>query len=452
MENNLLEQEKFFKELSYEIKERFISFFIEIINTKLFDIKHFNQNNISKEQLNKLIEVIINKNSVKSYKGDLSTNSLIKYYHYIFASNIEDKDKEEFEKTKKDFIEIFEKKFEQYLNNNNNNKNINKYEINNHYINIFLSDKKILLNKNQEESDTKNVNNDSFTFNSIGTLISCFPEKFSSPRQGNLLELTRGKIIMKKNIDMHCFDGIENFTYIWIVYVFHLNQGFVGSKVIPPKYPGSETNKKLGIFATRTPHRYNPIGLTLCKFNKIEGREIYISCVDMITGTPILDIKPYHHLESVDVFGPNIKYAQWIYNSCQAEKCKVEIKEKAINNIENILNDKNKKLMFYDNKDDLIKLIIGVLEIDPHSKYTHKLEGNLLYGFHVDKLNVIYQYNAQNQKVIVEEIQYSEEYIKLRNKNWTEEYYKTHGKHDDDINNNKDNQNNNNDNKISNNV
>ena len=212
---------------------------------------------------------------------------------------------------------------------------------------------------------------------------------------------------------MHSFDGIENFTYIWIIYVFHLNQGFVGSKVIPPKYPGSDNSKKLGIFATRTPHRYNPIGLTLCKFDKIEGREIFISCVDMITGTPILDIKPYHHLESVDVFGPNIKYAQWIYNSCQAEKCKVEIKEKAIKNIEDILNDNNKKLMFYDKKEDLLKLIKGVLEIDPHSKYTHKLEGNLLYGFHVDKLNVIYQYNAQNQQVIVEEVQYSEEYIKL---------------------------------------
>ena len=66
MENNLSDKEKLFQELSNEIKEKFISFFIEIINAKLFDIKYFNQNNISKEQLNKLIEVIINKNSVKS--------------------------------------------------------------------------------------------------------------------------------------------------------------------------------------------------------------------------------------------------------------------------------------------------------------------------------------------------------------------------------------------------
>ena len=80
---------------------------------------------------------------------------------------------------------------------------------------------------------------------------------------------------------MHCFDGIENFTYIWIIYVFHLNQGFAGSKVIPPKYPGSDNSKKLGIFATRTPHRFNPIGLTLCKFDKIEGKEIPDRRIDL---------------------------------------------------------------------------------------------------------------------------------------------------------------------------
>ena len=62
-------------------------------------------------------------------------------------------------------------------------------------------------------------------------------------------------------------------------------------------------------------------------------------------------------------------------------------------------------------------MIKAVLEIDPYSKYTHKQEGELLYGFNVDKLNVIFRYNAKNMKVVVEDVQYSEKYIKLRNKN-----------------------------------
>ena len=416
MEINESKIELFFKELSSEVKSLFIQFIKKILTEKIIDISYFNEENTSEEKLNKIIEFIINKNSVKSYKGDLSTNSLIKFYHYIIKEKQENSDKN-------NFILTFEKNLEIFLNKENNKSNIVKYEINNHYINIFLKDKTIL---NQDKENIDKISEDSFTFNSIGTLISCFPEKFSSPRQGNLLELTRAKIVLKKNIDMHSFDGIENFTYIWIIYVFHLNQNFLSSKVTPPKFPGNKDSKKLGIFATRTPHRYNPIGLTLCKFNKIEGRELYISCVDMITGTPILDIKPYHHLENVDVFGNGIKYANWIYDSCQSKKCDVEIKEQAVKNIEDILGDKNKKLMFYDKKEDLLALIKGVLEIDPHSKYTHKQEGNLLYGFHVDKLNVIYRYNAQSMKVIVEEVQYSEKYIKLRNKNWTEEYIKTH--------------------------
>ena len=435
MENVASKIDSFLKEISLEIKSLFIQYINKILIEKILEIKYFNSENISKEKLDQIIEVIVNQNSVKSFKGDLSTNSLIKFYHYILKEKEENIAQNIFEQNKSDFISIFEKNFEDFLNSNiNSSKYISKYEINNHYINIFLKDKTILT-----EQDTNKINsikdNDSFTFNSIGTLISCFPEKFSSPRQGNLLELTRAKIVLKKNIDMHSFDGIENFTYIWIIYVFHLNQNFLSSKVTPPKFPGDNNSKKLGIFSTRTPHRYNPIGLTLCKFDKIEGREIFISCVDMITGTPILDIKPYHHLESVDVFGNGIKYANWIYNSCQSKKCEVIINENAIKNIETILKDENKKLMFYDNKEELLALIKGVLEIDPHSKYTHKQEGNLLYGFHVDKLNVIYRYNAQTQKVIVEEIQYSEKYIKLRNKNWTEEYNKTHNfKHDEDKN------------------
>ena len=150
MESNISEKENFMQNLSIEIKDKFILFFLEIINSKITDIRFLNQKNLEKQELNKIIKVIINKNSVKTYKGELSTNSLIQYYHYIFVSEVEDKEKELFEKAKNDFIPLFEKKFEEYLNKNNNNKGINKYEINNHYINIYLTDKKILENKCQD--------------------------------------------------------------------------------------------------------------------------------------------------------------------------------------------------------------------------------------------------------------------------------------------------------------
>jgi tRNA (Thr-GGU) A37 N-methylase len=212
---------------------------------------------------------------------------------------------------------------------------------------------------------------------------------------------------------MNSLEGIENFDYIWIIYVFHLNQHFGKSKISPPKFEGN----KLGIFATRSPHRFNPIGLTLAKIEKIDKNEILISSVDMISGTPVLDIKPYHHLESLDI--EKIKYPNWIKNQTNEEKkANVIFHDKALENLHLIL--QNNKLIFYDNYDDIITLIKGVLEIDPHSKYTQKKKETMLYAFYIDKLNIIYEYNAAKKEVVIHNIEYSEEYKKLRNKSWLE--------------------------------
>ena len=368
--------------------------------------QNFNENNI--KNLNNNIEFVININTVKTNRGDFSTNSLQKIYHIFLKS----KD----EKFKETFIKNFEKIYLENINKKNEINQIEKYEITEHYINIYLKNQyheiiKSHIQKNQNE------NVPTFTIKSIGILKSCFPEKFSIPRQGNLLNLTRGKIIINKSIDINSFEGIENFTYIWIIYIFHLHTNFQGAKISPPKY---SEGKKLGIFATRSPHRINPIGLTLCKFEKIENNEIYISCVDMVDGTPIIDIKPYHHLESLNLNDVNIKYPKWIMNAENEIKNQVIFSDESIKNLDYILS--KYKLNFYDKKEDLITLIKGILEIDPHSKYTKKKKGNLLYAFHIDKLNVIYEFNSELKKIVVDEIEYSEEYVKLRNKDWVESY------------------------------
>lgn len=82
---------------------------------------------------------------------------------------------------------------------------------------------------------------------------------------------------------------LEGFDRIWLLFCFHLSEGFK-LKVIPPR----ESNER-GLFATRSPHRPNPIGLTTVRLEKVDMKkgEIAVADVDMLDGTPILDIKPY---------------------------------------------------------------------------------------------------------------------------------------------------------------
>jgi hypothetical protein len=157
----------------------------------------------------------------------------------------------------------------------------------------------------------------------------------------------------------------------------------------------------------------------LAKVIKIDKNKILISGVDMVNGTPILDIKPYHHLESLDL--NKIKYPNWIKDVTQEEKkATVSFKDSAYEDLKIIL--EKQKLAFYDNFDEIIILVKELLEIDPHSKYTKKKQQTLLYAFNIDKLNIIYEYNAVKKEVIVHNIEFNEEYKKLRNKDWLEGY------------------------------
>ncbi|XP_025216521.1 tRNA (adenine(37)-N6)-methyltransferase isoform X2 [Theropithecus gelada] len=127
----------------------------------------------------------------------------------------------------------------------------------------------------------------------IGYLESCFSVKNGTPRQPSICSYSRACLRIRKSIfnnPEHSLMGLEQFSHVWILFVFHKN-GHLSckAKVQPPRLNGAKT----GVFSTRSPHRPNAIGLTLAKLEKVEGGAIYLSGIDMIHGTPVLDIKPY---------------------------------------------------------------------------------------------------------------------------------------------------------------
>ncbi len=136
-----------------------------------------------------------------------------------------------------------------------------------------------------------------FSFKPIGFLKSCYPDKFGVPRQSGLVAKAYSELQIKSEYQPEIsLQGLEGYSHLWLQFIFHLNssQKF-HAKVHPPRLGG----ESMGLFATRSPHRPNPIGLSLVEIVKIENNKLYLAGADLVDGTPILDIKPYlPHLES----------------------------------------------------------------------------------------------------------------------------------------------------------
>ena len=135
------------------------------------------------------------------------------------------------------------------------------------------------------------------TFKIIAHIKSDFPEKFGIPRQSGLVQNLRSTIRFEpefRNADT--LRGLEGFSHLWIMWIFSENIRNTWSPTVrPPRLGG---NKRLGVFATRSSFRPNPVALSCVKIEQInldgpEGPEIVVSGADLMDGTPIVDIKPY---------------------------------------------------------------------------------------------------------------------------------------------------------------
>ena len=125
----------------------------------------------------------------------------------------------------------------------------------------------------------------------IGAIESCFKEKFGTPRQPRLVPASRAKLKIKAAfIPEHSLRGLREFSHVWLLSYFHLNRNKI---FLPTVHPPRLKGKTIGVFASRAPHRPSPVGLSLARLLSVEGDTLHLAEVDLVDGTPILDVKPY---------------------------------------------------------------------------------------------------------------------------------------------------------------
>ena len=127
------------------------------------------------------------------------------------------------------------------------------------------------------------------TIEPIGHVRTALKFKDEAPRQPRASEgaPARIELLSGKNYE-HALLDLDGWDYIWVLFWFHHNKGW-RPKVLPPR----STSGRKGVFATRSPHRPNSIGLSAVRLERIEGLTLHVHDVDMLDGTPVLDIKPY---------------------------------------------------------------------------------------------------------------------------------------------------------------
>ena len=135
------------------------------------------------------------------------------------------------------------------------------------------------------------------TIQIIARMKSDFPTKFGIPRQSGLVESLRSTIIFEPEFrNPDALRGLEDFSHLWLIWHFSANRSSDWSPTVrPPRLGG---NVRMGVFATRSPFRPNPVGLSCVRLLEIvptasEGHILRIGGADLMDGTPILDIKPY---------------------------------------------------------------------------------------------------------------------------------------------------------------
>ncbi|HSP31954.1 MAG TPA: tRNA (N6-threonylcarbamoyladenosine(37)-N6)-methyltransferase TrmO [Halomonas sp.] len=133
-----------------------------------------------------------------------------------------------------------------------------------------------------------------FTLTPIGHVISDYPDKFGIPRQPGLAPAANARLVLTAPYnDPLTVRGLEAFSHLWLTFIFHHSPERWTPLVRPPRLGG---NRKVGVFASRSTHRPNRLGLSLVRLAGIDtqhGVALQLQGCDLVSGTPVVDIKPY---------------------------------------------------------------------------------------------------------------------------------------------------------------
>lgn len=226
-------------------------------------------------------------------------------------------------------------------------------------------------------------------FTTIATVESPFPEKFGTPRQSLLVKDCVSTLRFAHPINADFFDGIDQFSHLWVVSVFHRHLADLGkplkAKVHPPRLAG----KALGVFATRSPHRPNPIGLSLVEFVELLPDGLVVRGLDLVDGTPVLDIKPY----LVETESQSAAKAGWTANVAPSE-LQISWTESSLDQLGQLLGADKKATV-----EELIKLDPRPVCYRGSTNAPNPFTSE--YGFFFDKTNICFAFTDQNTVEII---------------------------------------------------
>ncbi len=252
-----------------------------------------------------------------------------------------------------------------------------------------------ISNNDVSDSDVKE-NNSHFSFQRIGIIHSCFKEKFGTPRQPGLVPAARARLqLLPPYNRKESLVGIEGFSHLWIHFVFHQCWREDWKPMVrPPRLGGKE---KIGVFASRSTFRPNPIGLSVVELLAVEHEEtsgnlsLLLKGADLIDGTPVLDIKPYiEYSDRID----NTKAG---YASAAPDKLPVRLSPAAeifCKDYENQRNETQRNGHFRE-------LIVQVLQLDPRPEHYKDSLPDRVYSVVLQGCEVKWLYNQESNEIMV---------------------------------------------------